>query len=251
MEETISLKELLETLKKRLVMIILITMTAGLVSGVVSYFFLTPIYQASTQILVNQTKNEQSLYSPSEVQTNLQLINTYNVIIKSPAILDKVIVQLGLDMTASELNGKITVGSEKDSQVVNLSVQDADPNVAANIANKTVEVFQMEIVKIMNVDNVSVLAQATVGENQSPIKPQPVLNVAIALVVGLMAAVGLAFLLEYFDNTIKNEQDVEKILELPILGVIATIDDQKMEELKKKRRGAGTRSAGRGETYGV
>lgn len=251
MEETISLKELLETLKKRLVMIILITMTAGLVSGIISYFVLTPIYQASTQILVNQAKSEQSVYSPSEVQTNLQLINTYNVIIKSPAILDKVAADLKLDMTAAQLNGKITVGSEKDSQVVNISVQDSDPNMAANIANKTAEVFQKEIVKIMNVDNVSVLAKATVAENQSPIKPQPVMNVAIAIVVGLMASVGLAFLLEYFDSTIKNEQDIEKILGLPILGVIAQIDDQKMEELKKRKVAAGGRSAGRGETYGV
>lgn len=250
MEETISLKELLETLKKRLVMIILITMTAGLVSGIVSYFFITPIYQASTQILVNQAKNEQAVYNYNEVQTNLQLINTYNVIIKSPAILDKVIVQLGLDMTAGQINEKITVGSEKDSQVVNIAVQDPDPNVAAEIANVTAKVFQTEIVKIMNVDNVSILAQAQVVDQQAPIKPQPVLNVAIAIVVGLMAAIGMAFLLEYFDNTIKNEQDIEKILELPILGVIATIDDQKMEELKK-RKAAGSRSAGRGETLGV
>ena len=88
MEETISLKELLETLKKRLLLIVSITLIAAIVSGVVSYFFLTPIYQASTQILVNQKKSEQSLYSTSEVQTNLQLINTYNVIITSPAILD-------------------------------------------------------------------------------------------------------------------------------------------------------------------
>jgi capsular polysaccharide biosynthesis protein len=248
MEETISLKELLETLKKRLVMIILITMTAGLVSGIISYFVLTPIYQASTQILVNQAKSEQSVYSPSEVQTNLQLINTYNVIIKSPAILDKVAADLKLDMTAVQLNGKITVASEKDSQVVNISVQDSDPNMAAKIANKIAEVFQTEIVKIMNVDNVSVLAKATVAENQSPIKPQPVMNVAIAIVVGLMASVGLAFLLEYFDSTIKNEQDIEKILGLPILGVIAQIDDQKMEELKKRK--AGTRTTGRGETFG-
>lgn len=248
MEETISLKELLETLKKRLVMIILITMTAGLASGVISYFFLTPIYQASTQILVNQEKSEQAVLNYSEVQTNLQLINTYNVIIKSPAILDKVAIQLGL--TTGQLDGKITVGSEKDSQVVNISVQDPDPVMAAEIANKTAQVFQNEIVKIMNVDNVSILAQATVAANQAPIKPQPLLNVAIALVVGLMAAVGLAFLLEYFDSTIKNEQDIEKILELPILGVIAQIDDQKMEELKK-RKAAGTRSAGRGESYGV
>ncbi len=250
MEETISLKELLETLKKRLVMIIVITMTAGLVSGVISYFFLTPIYQASTQILVNQTKNEQAMYNYGEVQTNLQLINTYNVIIKSPVILDKVSDALKLDMTAAQLNGKITVGSEKDSQVVNISVQDESAEMAANIANKTAEVFQTEISKIMNVDNVSVLAKATVVDKQSPIKPQPLLNVAIAIVIGLMAGVGLAFLLEYFDNTVKNEQDIEKLLGLPILGVIATIDDQKMEELKK-RKAAGRRTSGRGETFGV
>ncbi|MFB3170030.1 Wzz/FepE/Etk N-terminal domain-containing protein [Neobacillus sp. 179-C4.2 HS] len=250
MEETISLKELLETLKKRLVMIILITMTAGLVSGIVSYFFLTPIYQASTQILVNQAKSDQAVYNYNEVQTNLQLINTYNVIIKSPAILDKVSDELKLDMTAAELNEKVTVGSEKDSQVVNISVQDADAALAASIANKTADVFQTEIVKIMNVDNVSVLAKATVLENQSPIKPQPLLNVAIAIVVGLMAGVGLAFLLEYFDNTVKNEQDIEKILGLPILGVIATIDNQKMDELKK-RKAVGGRSSGRGETIGI
>ncbi|MFF2447148.1 YveK family protein [Neobacillus sp. NPDC058068] len=248
MEETISLKELLETLKKRLLLIVSITLIAAIVSGVVSYFLLTPIYQASTQILVNQQKNEQSVYSPSEVQTNLQLINTYNVIITSPAILDIVVNELNLKMTASQLKGKITVGSEKDSQVVNLSVQDPDALVAAQIANKTAEVFQKEIPKIMKVDNVSILAKADISENPAPIKPRPLLNVAIAIVVGLMAAVGFAFLLEYFNNTIKNEQDVEKILGLPILGVIATIDDQQIEELKMKR--AARKSTVRGETLG-
>lgn len=249
MEETISLKELLETLKKRFIMIVVITMTAVLVSGVVSYFFLTPIYQASTQILINQEKSEQSLYSAGELQTNLQLINTYNVIIKSPVILDKVSDELKLGMTAAQLNSKITVASEADSQVVNVSVQDADPNMAADIANKTAAVFQKEIITIMNVDNVSVLAKATVAENQSPIKPQPLLNIAIAFVVGLMAGVGVAFLLEYFNNTIKNEQDIEKILGLPILGVIATIDDQKLADENSRR--AARRSEVRGENFGA
>jgi hypothetical protein len=64
-----------------------------------------------------------------------------------------------------------------------------------------------------------------------------------------MAGVGLAFLLEYFNNTIKNEQDIEKILGLPILGVIATIDDQKMEEAVA-RRGA-RKSTGRGDNIGA
>ncbi|MBT2701008.1 capsular biosynthesis protein [Bacillus sp. ISL-40] len=248
MEETISLKELLETLKKRLLLIVSITLIAGIVSGVVSYFLLTPIYQASTQILVNQAKNEQGLYNYNEVQTNLQLINTYNVIIKSPAILDKVVDELDLNMTTAQLNEKITVGSEKDSQVVNVAVQDPSAKVAAQIANKTAEVFKSEISKIMNVDNVSVLAKADITENSAPIKPRPLLNVAIAMVVGLMAGVGLSFLLEYFNNTIKNEQDVEKILGLPILGVIATIDDRKMEESVTRR--AGRKSTVRGETLG-
>lgn len=93
----------------------------------------------------------------------------------------------------------------------------------------------------MNVNNVTILSEADVSENPSPIKPRPLINVAIAIVVGLMAGVVLAFLLEYFNNTIKNEQDIEKLLGLPILGVIATIDDQKMQERK---------SAIRGETLG-
>ncbi|MEH7073645.1 YveK family protein [Neobacillus drentensis] len=249
MEETISLKELLETLKKRLVLIVSITVIAAIISGVVSYYFLTPIYQASTQILVNQKENKQSLYQTNEVQTNLQLINTYNVIITSPAILDIVSKELDLNMTAAQLKEKITVGSEKDSQVVNLSVQDPDAKAAAQIANKTAEVFKKEISNIMNVNNVSILAKADVSENPAPIKPRPLLNVAIAMIVGLMAGVGLAFLLEYFNNTIKNEQDVEKLLGLPILGIIATIDDQKMEESAARR--AARNSQVRGENVGA
>ncbi|WP_394186706.1 YveK family protein [Metabacillus halosaccharovorans] len=232
MEETISLKELFRTLKKRLSLIIIITAIATATSGIVSYFLLTPIYQSSTQILVNQSKDEQQVYNAGEVQTNLQLINTYNVIIKSPAILDKVIEKEKLDMTASALNGLVTVASEQNSQVVNITVQNEDPKKAADIANSIATTFQEEISNIMNVDNVSILTQAQVGENTSPIKPQPVLNMAIALVVGAMVGVGIAFLLEYLDNTIKTEQDIENQLGLPVLGAITTInmDDDVKEE---------------------
>jgi capsular polysaccharide biosynthesis protein len=235
MEETISLKDLLQTLKKRLNLILTITLLAILVSGVISYFFLTPIYQSSTQLLVNQSKDEQAMYNYNEVQTNLQLINTYNVIIKSQAILDLVIKELKLDMSFGELNNKVMVASEKNSQVVNISVQDPDAKRAAKIANKTAEVFTREIPQIMNVDNVSILAKAQVGEKQSPIKPKPMLNIAIALVVGLMAGVGLAFLLEYFDNTIKTEQDIEKVLGMPVLGVITTINETRDMERRSER----------------
>ncbi|OCA84616.1 YveK family protein [Bacillus sp. FJAT-27986] len=247
MEETISLKDLFATLKKRAWFITMITVLAILISGVTSFFILTPIYQSSTQLLVNQAKSEEALYNQNMVQTNLQFIETYNVIMKSPAILDKVIEELDLDLSADELTDKITVASEQNSQVVNVSVTDENPHMAAKIANTTAEVFKEEIVEIMNVDNVSILAKATVSDNDSPIKPQPLLYIAVAMVVGLMVGVGLAFLMEHLDHTIKTEQDIERILDLPVIGVIGVIeaDNTQMEARTRTKR------SGRGWQHGA
>ncbi len=226
MEETISLKELFYILKKRLAMILVIAFGAAIVSAIISFFFMTPIYQSSTQILVNQKKQEGAMIQAGEIQTNIQLTNTYKVIIKSPVVLDQVNEKLNLNMTAQALTGKINVANEKDSQVISVTAEDKDPKLARDIANATADVFKGEVAKIMNVDNVTVLSKAEVAENQSPIKPSPMLNVAIAFVVGLMASVGLAFLLEYLDNTVKKEEDVESLLGLPVLGIVARMDEE-------------------------
>ncbi|MBF0705377.1 capsular biosynthesis protein [Alkalihalobacillus hwajinpoensis] len=234
MEETISLKEIFEVLKKRLALILLITLLATATSGVVSYFFLTPIYETSTQILVNQKADSENGFDYNQVKTNVELINTYSVIIKSPTILDDVKEELSLDMTTSALNNKISVSNAQNSQVVSLSVTDPDPAVAVDIANKTASVFEKEISNIMNVDNVSILSKAGFEGTPSPVNPNPVLNMAIAFVVGLMVGVGLAFLLEYLDNTIKSEEDIEKVLGVPVLGTIAVIEDKEAGISKNK-----------------
>ena len=238
MEETISLQELFETIKKRIVMILLITFAAVTVSGLISYLYLTPIYQSSTQFLVNHAKTEQQIISSGEIRTNLELINTYNDIIKSPIILDKVITELGIERSTGAINSQISVGTRNNSQVVTITVQDADPALAVQIANTTASVFQREIVSIMNVDNVSILSEAQLSANPSPVKPNPTLNMAIAFVVGLMAGVGLAFLLEFLDNTIKTEKDVEKHLGLSVIGAIPTfdVDNQESSRTEKGRR---------------
>ncbi|PGM56749.1 Wzz/FepE/Etk N-terminal domain-containing protein [Bacillus sp. AFS053548] len=227
MEETISLQELFGVIKKRLIMIISITVVATVVTGVISYLFLTPIYQSSTQLLVNQKETkDSSIYQNNQVQTNVQLINTYNVVIKSPAILEEVIKQLNLDYTVAELTKNITVVSEANSQVFTVSVQDTDPKQAQTIVNTIANVFQAKIKTIMSVDNVTVLAKADLSEN--PIKPNKKLNVVIGFAVGLMISVGIAFLLEFLDNTVKTEKQLEELLELPILGVISEVTKGKI-----------------------
>ncbi|MGE7605368.1 YveK family protein [Peribacillus frigoritolerans] len=222
MEETISIKDIFKTLKKRWKLIMLLTLIAALISGTISYFLLTPVYQSSTQILVNQKQAENQLDS-NQIRSNIDMINTYSVIIKSPAILEKVIDELELDQSVEQLSEKITINSQENSQVFSLTVLDSNPTKAVKIANTVSETFQKEIKDIMNVDNVSVLAKAEIMENPTPVKPNRLMNIAIAVVVGLMAGVGLAFLLEYMDNTIKDENDIERLLELPILGSIQKI----------------------------
>lgn len=226
MNENINLQEILTVLKKRMWLIMSTTIAAIAIVAVISYFFLTPIYQASTQILVNQ-QNTESEFDSSDIQTTLQLINTYYVIIKTPIILSQVIENLDLDVTPAELNKQLTVSSEQNSQVVNLTVQDSQAHRAVDIANTTAEVFQKEIVDLMRVDNVNILSPAILSENAVPIKPNKSLNIAIATLVGLVIGIGISFLLEYLDTTVKTEQDIDELLELPILGIVSTIPDKK------------------------
>ncbi|KGX90985.1 YveK family protein [Pontibacillus marinus] len=251
MEETISLKEIFEVLKKRILLIISLIVVATVTSGLISYFYLTPIYESSSQFLVNQKEQEQSMnYNVNDIRTNVELINTYNVIIKSPAILDDVIEEMELDLSNGQLKNKLRVSSEQNSQVVMVTATDPDPNQAAEIANTTVEIFQNKIPTLMNVNNVHILSQAVVGTNPQPVKPQPILNIAIAFVVGAMAGVGLAFLLEYMDNTIKNESDVEQILGVPVLGVISEISEQDLGDYRTTRSKTTTQTSG-GESLGA
>lgn len=239
MEETISLYDIFKVLKKRIVLILSITIISTLAAAIISFYVLTPIYQASTQILVNQkTSEQQNQIQTTDIQTNLQLINTYNVIIKSPVILSKVIEILDLNTTPSALSNQITVSNANNSQVVNISVQDEQAYLAVDIANTVAQVFQEEVKELMNVDNVNILSPAELPENPSPVKPNKMLNMAIALVIGLMVGVGLAFLLEYLDTTIKTEHDVEELLGLPILGFVSKITDTNSEvplTVKSKR----------------
>lgn len=202
------------------------------IAGTVSYYYLTPIFQASTQILINQKELDQNQFSSQDINTNLQLINTYNVIIKSPVILSKVIDNLNLKTTPELLNQQIIVSSEQNSQIVNVRVEDPDLQEAVDIANMTAKVFQEEIIALMNVDNVNILSLAIFTKDTQPIKPNLILNVAIATVIGLMLGMGITFLLEYLDTSIKNEQDIGELLGLPILGLISPISNKYLKKTK-------------------
>lgn len=228
MEETISLQDIFQTIKKRILLILAITILVTLASWGITKFFMAPKYDASIQILVNQSNSQQSnSINYNDIQTNLQLINTYSVIIKSPIILNDVIQQLNLN---NGIPGTISVNSSQDSQVFSVTVETTNAADSVNIANSVANVFQNKIKSIMNVNNVSILSKANLATSSFPVKPNLKLNTSIGFVLGILLSIGLTFLLDYLDNSVKTEEDIVRYLELPILGAIMEISEEKSQK---------------------
>ncbi|WP_146553711.1 YveK family protein [Rummeliibacillus sp. SL167] len=229
MEAAIQLSDGIKILKRHIFLILLMMVVFGGATIAVSYFVLTPIYKAETQILVNQKYEKEGQYlSSQQIDADLQLINTYNVIIKSPVILSKVIDELKLKSTPEKLTEQISVSSANNSQVLTVQVEDKNAEKAVEIANTVAQVFEKEVPSLMKVDNINILSAAKLGENSKPVKPNKLLNTGIATIIGLMLGIGLAILIETFDTRIKSEQDIEEILgNIPVIGLVSPIIDKK------------------------
>ncbi|MEF3351627.1 Wzz/FepE/Etk N-terminal domain-containing protein [Paenibacillus sp. GYB006] len=228
------LKEYLNIIRKRLWLIAAIVIVACLGAGLKT-FMTTPLYNAEAKLIVNQTYDRQgtAMLDYSLIQTNVMVISSYTEVIKSSAILDKVVAAYpDLGLTSQQLASMISVSSANDSQVMNLSVQDTSYEQAAKTVNAVAKMFERQIPSIMNVDNVTILSEAPLEANAAPININLVMSILISFVVGLMLAVGLVFLLEYLDDTYKSEAELERELGLPVLAVIARIkkDDVKSSQ---------------------
>ncbi|RDU36044.1 capsular biosynthesis protein [Neobacillus piezotolerans] len=235
MVERLSLREAAGVLRRRLWLVIALSLSTALVAGILSFFVLEPQYEYSSQFLVNQ-KSPRGV-TGDDIRTNVELINTYKGIIHSPIILDGVIKELKLKMPAEKLREKINILSEESSQLVTVKVADPDPERAAAIANWTVRIFQMKIPQLMNVDNVKIISEARVEADSQPVFPNKGLNITIGIIIGTIAGAGIAYALEYLDSAVKTERDISEKLHVPVLGVISHIKDQDFASVRRSRAG--------------
>ncbi|RIO11678.1 Wzz/FepE/Etk N-terminal domain-containing protein [Mammaliicoccus sciuri] len=217
MEETIDLSKLFLILKKNMKYLIILPIVFLALSMVITFVFMTPKYSSSTQVLVNQKESDNQMMA-QQVQSNLQLVNTYSEIIKSPRILDKVSKNLKGKYSSKEISGMLTVSNQAESQILNIAVENESREAASKVANEIANVFSKDVSKIMNVDNVSILSKADTKGNQ--ISPQPLVNSVVGIFLGLIVALIIIFLKEIMDKRIKTEEDVVEILDLPVLGTI-------------------------------
>lgn len=232
MGEEMSLVELLSMLKKRISLIFNMVLVGLVIAAFYTFFIAIPKYSATSQLLVNRTQDTEVIQR-ADIDTNVQLINTYSDIIENAIILDSVIEELNLAQSVNQMKDKINVTTSENSQVFTLEVIDENPYIAAEIANTTSIVFKENLDSIMNVDNVSIISQASADLN--PVSPNNTLNLIIGVMLGGIVGLGIAMLLEFLDTSVKDEKFIVEQLGWTNLGRISEMD---AEELKSDGRNA-------------
>lgn len=222
------LQEYLIILKKRWSLLVIITLLATLFSGVFSYFVIKPSYQSDISVIIQKEDNvDPKNASPnySDVMMYQQLVKTYSEFVKSRKVAEDTIQKLGLDMKADQLLSMISVAPKGNTEFLTITVKSKDAEQAMKIANQLAKSLKEVSKEVKKSDNVQILDEAQMPT--SPASPKPMLNMAIAFFLGLMISVGLIFLLEYLDNTVKNPEDIEKLLGVPVIGSIPMVQDNK------------------------
>lgn len=231
-DDVISLGQVFNTLRKHIIMIMIFAFAGLLVSAGVTYFVMTPKYDSSALILVNQKESTNAALQYNAVQTDLQMINTYKDIITEPVILDQAAKDLNkagrFNGTADDLKGALTISNNENSQVVNVTAEATSPYVARDIANAVTKVFQKKVTKIMsNAKNVSIISSAKLQTNA--VSPRKAINLAIGLLAGLVLGILIAFIRELTDKTVKAPDFITDTLGLPLLGTVYNIDSHDMK----------------------
>ena len=221
MEKEINLKNLFAVIRRRLWIIVVLTIIITSAGAAYSIFLKTPLYTSSARIII---------------QANTETMNTLKVMINEPAVLEKVAAELNINRSASALSGQISAESVQGSQVVRITVVDPDPVLAAKIANTTTAVYKKEVANILNFNNVSILPEATATKYSVPININHTKTIMIAFFAGLVLSIGFVFLLDSLDDTIKSERAIEKLLDIPTLGSISKMNKKNITDKYSKKR---------------
>lgn len=232
-EQTIDLRGIFKIIRKRLGLILFSALIVTILGSIYTFFIASPVYTASTQLVVKLPNSDNSAAYAGQVTGNIQMANTINQVIVSPVILDK--VQSNLNLSDDSFQKQVTAANQTNSQVITLTVKYSNPYIAQKIADETAKIFSSDAAKLLNVTNVNILSKAKA--QTTPISPKPKLYLAISVIAGLVLGLAIALLKE-LDNKINKEEDIEA-LGLTVLGVTSYAQ---MSDFNKNTNKNGTQS---------
>lgn len=198
---------------------VLFTIVIVMIGGnLFNYYTRVPMYQSSTTIILAKEDKEEDKYTQTDAMLNQKLISTYREIIKSRTVLRQVIKNENLKYSVEELSNCISVSNVEDTEIIKITVSNKDKNHAVRIANTIAPIFKEEVMKIYNINNVSVLDKAIVAKK--PYNINYLKENVIYVLIGFVLASGVIFTIFYFDTSVKSTEELEDKLGLTVLGVV-------------------------------
>lgn len=234
-EMEIDLLELLMVMKKHLAAILL----AGIVGLVIMFaytsFLVTPLYSASSMMYVMpDNSNSMNSSTLSDMQVGQQLTSDYSSMIKSRSFMEDVIKKLNLTIDYQQLLEKVEVTNPTSSRILQVTVNDPNPQTAADIANEMASVAESKLKEITGMQAIKIYEEAAVPDR--PSSPSLKKNCALGLLAGLVLAMVVITILYLLDDTIKTEDDIEKYLGMTTLAVLPYNGRKQQRQAKKHKK---------------
>lgn len=217
-EQVISIYEIIDAVKKRWKIIALCTLIATLLSGIFSFFIIAPTYEASTKVFIGKEESSVENYNYNDITMYQKLLKTYSELIKTKDLINRSITNSEYELEVEDVLNNVSVTTVSDTQMIQIAYKSTSPNIAKNMLENITNEFITTAQELVPNGNVRVLE--TVELPEEPVAPNKKMNIAIAFILGMMVGLGIVFLLEYLDNTYKNKEQLEKDLDIPVLGII-------------------------------
>lgn len=216
-------RNLLEVVRRRLWVVALVMVVVTALAGGFT-LLQTPLYTTSIKILVDARGNNESVGEPADIVGLQDLTGTLTELVTIRPVAQDVVRRLGLSVDADSLLDDLSAEQIQETQLIEVSYTNPDPQEAQRVANAVGAVFSERVAAGDlgggggTADVVQKAALPT-----SPASPNPLRNLALALVAGLMLGVAFACLLDYLDDNWRSPDEVERVTGAPTLGVIPTL----------------------------
>lgn len=215
-DDVIDLKEIFFVLLDQWKMILLAMLAGAVLLGAYCTFLLKPSYKANSSIYITNTD---SVITFSDLQLSAALTEDYAKIIKSRTVLNKVIDELGLELSYKQLSELVSVTNPESTHIVDITVTCGDPELSRDITNALTNISVNQIYQIVGSSMPSVI-DFSVAEAVEEIQPGLKKYLMMGAVLGAALVCGILILRMMMDTTLKTEEEVEKYLNLPVLSSV-------------------------------
>lgn len=215
-----SIADLLHVLRRHLTLLIVLPVLGMLAAGLMT-LRATPLYRATASVYFSLPYGN-SAVDLSQGSTYAQgQMESFAVLARSPAVLDKVAKALPFPSSAGQLSGAIGTSSEAGTVILKISATDASPSHAALIAEQTANQLRTAARALSPKDSkdAPTVDVTTIGHAKVPTvasSPRPKRNLAIGLLAGIVLAVAWAMLREKLDTKVRSGDELPA--SLPVLG---------------------------------